>query len=566
MGSTSDLSQLAYDIQGSEHFSEGARQLLERLLDVLGKSTIPGLVLRGVLHLRFDDAGYRDLVMVERGESVDELDQIRPSTTAWRYISEDPRAVALDVITGRFSLPGDGSDCLEQQDMSDASLTIESLRARGTTHILVLPLQDSHGRVRGMVSLEMNSRDVIGGDYPWLQVLPELLARMVISAPYLLALPMGSRSSKSELDVLPVESRWVDEIADLLSIFARQRQTIFITGPTGGGKTYLARWIHEASRQQADRFVHIPLNQLSDDTGLAQLFGWRKGAFTGATSDNSGWVAQGENGTLFFDDVDCLSSQQQEGLLRFLDTHQYRRLNDSTDRTVENTRIIVATNANLRQLVAEGRFREDLYHRINIFHLLVPALSERRDEIPAWIQIFGDEAHRASGLSGGWTMTSAALEMLVRHPWTGNLRELQRTVQMGHVRAQVGNEMSDTVIDGNHVAQELNDDYQTTGPIHHLYTAGKALFEEALSEGGSVDSVVFDSKGLLYDMMWLIAYEILGDDVEARSTTARVMRQTGALEFRNYIRIRRQAAERLHQFYVDHGAVVPASLRKLIAH
>ena len=347
---------------------------------------------------------------------------------------------------------------------------------------------------------------------------------------------------------------------------ARQRQTIFITGPTGGGKTYLARWVHQASQQQVDRFVHIPLNQLSDDTGLAQLFGWRKGAFTGATSDNSGWVARGENGTLFFDDVDCLSSQQQEGLLRFLDTHQYRRLNDPMDRTVENTRIIVATNANLRKLVEDGRFREDLYHRINIFHVLVPALSERRDEIPAWIQKFGDEAHRDSGLSGGWTMTSVALEILVRHPWAGNLRELQSAVQMGHVHAQVKNTSSDVLIDDFHIARELSTDYHNTGPIHHLYTAGKALIEEALTEVGAVDRVVFDSKGLLYDMMWLIAFEILGDDTEARSTTARVMRQSRALESRNYVRVRRQAAERLHQFYVDHDAVVPESLRKLITH
>ncbi len=203
--------------------------------------------------------------------------------------------------------------------------------------------------------------------------------------------------------------------------------TVLIRGETGTGKELIARALHELSPRRDRTFVK--LNCAAIPTGLleSELFGHEKGAFTGAISQKVGRFELAHQGTLFLDEVGDIPPELQPKLLRVLQEQEFERLGGTKTIKVD-VRLVAATNRDLAQMVADGRFREDLYYRLNVFPVVLPPLRERPDDIPRLVRHFTQRFARRMGRRIE-TIPSAVMEALVRYPWPGNIRELQNVIE-----------------------------------------------------------------------------------------------------------------------------------------
>jgi len=203
--------------------------------------------------------------------------------------------------------------------------------------------------------------------------------------------------------------------------------TVLICGETGTGKELIARALHDLSPRRERTFVK--LNCAAIPTGLleSELFGHEKGAFTGAISQKVGRFELAHQGTLFLDEVGDIPPELQPKLLRVLQEQEFERLG-STKTIAVDVRLVAATNRDLAAMVADGRFRSDLYYRLNVFPLVLPPLRERSDDIPRLVRHFTQRFARRMGRRIE-TIPSAILDALVRHPWPGNIRELQNVIE-----------------------------------------------------------------------------------------------------------------------------------------
>jgi DNA-binding NtrC family response regulator len=208
---------------------------------------------------------------------------------------------------------------------------------------------------------------------------------------------------------------------------ARADVPVLITGPSGAGKEKIAEIVQANSRRKGKPFIRVNAGALPDELLESELFGAEAGAYTGSTRRRVGRFEAADGGTLFLDEIGNLSHSGQMKLLRVLQSGQFERLGSSETRRVD-VRLICATNADLRRDIAAGRFREDLYYRLNVVELGVPPLAERpEDVVPLAERFLRDLSPSPTG--GFWRLSSEARERLVRHSWPGNVRELENTLR-----------------------------------------------------------------------------------------------------------------------------------------
>ena len=222
------------------------------------------------------------------------------------------------------------------------------------------------------------------------------------------------------------------EVLDLVDRVAPTDFPVYVEGESGTGKELIARAVHDRSRRSAGPFVAINCGALPEGLIDSELFGHRKGAFTGAAGSHAGVFEQAAGGTLFLDELAEMPLENQVRLLRVLETGRVKPLGASAEVELD-VRIVVATNRPAERALADGQLREDLYHRLAVFPIHVPPLRERPEDIEELVAAFAAEAAEHTGVAKRFTPD--ALERLVRYRWPGNVRQLRNAVQRAHIVA-----------------------------------------------------------------------------------------------------------------------------------
>lgn len=266
------------------------------------------------------------------------------------------------------------------------------------------------------------------------------------------------------------------QLYDYVRLVAPTPMSVLILGASGTGKEYVARRIHELSARKDKPFFALDCGAIPKDVAASEFFGHKKGAFTGADADKRGAFEVANGGTLFLDEVGNLSYDVQVQLLRALQERRIRPVGGDRELTVD-IRLVCATNENLEQAVAEGRFREDLYHRINEFTIYMPQLRERGNDIFLFADLFIRQANaelqrQVDGLD------AAAAELLVQHSWPGNLRELNNVMKRAVLLAR-GRQIT-----AAELQQAMGPVRQNAVPTLHDEADERQRIEEALRQTG----------------------------------------------------------------------------------
>ncbi|RPJ80489.1 MAG: sigma-54-dependent Fis family transcriptional regulator, partial [Acidobacteria bacterium] len=218
---------------------------------------------------------------------------------------------------------------------------------------------------------------------------------------------------------------------------ARSEAKVLITGESGAGKEVVARLIHERSRRAAARLLTLNWAGVPDSLLESELFGHVRGPFTGAYRDKLGLLELAHRGTIFMDEVGEMSLRMQSLLLRFLETGEIHRVGADVVQTRVDVRVMAATNRNLKERIDANEFREDLFYRLNVIHLHVPPLRERREDIPEMLEHFLTR-YAGGHSSAGTRLEADALDRLIQYDWPGNVRELKNIVERVLVRRHDG--------------------------------------------------------------------------------------------------------------------------------
>jgi DNA-binding NtrC family response regulator len=570
-------------------------------------SASAGRLLRGVVHLR-PEAGYQHLFGIQHpGGAPVEGTGYLTSANVWRWVAEHRCSVSIDVQLGTIhpwlrdpaAAPDGGRQESETRGQEPAAgapgdATRERMLDRDATHVHVVPLRAPSGAIDGMVTLEASCKAAIGDDLLWESACEPLAVLAGVAAPYLAALPPRPAASSPRTDAfLPVVGATTSSLVDLLCIFARQEETILIGGPTGAGKSRLARFCHERSTRCGQPFETLDLLGVPEELQMAELFGWKRGAFTGAVRDSAGALARAAQGTLFVDEVDKLSLKAQAGLLRVLEERRYRPIGDEAGERRADVRFVIGTNADLRGAVRAGRFREDLFYRINVLPVRLPPLSERLDELPAWADYMLRRRHDEARASGDPTPTPPqggarnggeqraersrgslargegavrlapeAVKLLVGMPWPGNLRQLDNILRRAYVLALADRGAGALVLDHRHVERALAyEGHADTGAlIAQLWRAAKSFVQEAELRSDSGAPLSLDACEALRGLVLAAAVQRRG-----RDEAFVLFGQQLLVKNRNHRRALRRELDRVRELVREIGGDLDADLAALLA-
>lgn len=448
-------------VAGASALEEGATGVLKGILGELEKaarrSELAGVkFLRAGVQLRSRDV-LRFVHVVEAGAEVRDVARAYlPPTAAWQWIVQHGRPLVIEVqLSTAVSLEGKSEFKMSEPALALSGPTIDQLRLRDSTHVLLLPLRTEGSTIGGAIWVEVQASQWIGRGFPALDIVGGLKLLTDAVAPRLRALtPRGPNEPHEVDELLPVVGVSTANLIDLLKVFARSDETLLIAGPTGAGKSRLARWCHARSQRASGPFELLDLMAVPADLQMAHLMGWKRGAFTSAVSDQGGALSRAAGGTLFIDEIDKLSLPTQAGFLQLLEERTFRPLGDGGPVKAANVRVIVGTNADLQACVKAGTFREDLYYRIHVLPVTLPSLDERKDEIPRWTRYMAQRRHSESGTTDNVEVTQDAIDMLCAIAWPGNLRQLDNVVRRAYALANATNDRSPT-IDGERIRQAL---------------------------------------------------------------------------------------------------------------
>ena len=222
-------------------------------------------------------------------------------------------------------------------------------------------------------------------------------------------------------------SEAITHIKNIIEKVAPTDARVLITGPNGTGKELVAHWLHQKSERVKAPMIEVNCAAIPSELIESELFGHVKGSFTGANKDRAGKFEAANGGTIFLDEIGDMSLSAQSKVLRALQEHKIQRVGSERDLIVD-VRVIAATNKNLKKEIEDGKFREDLYHRLAVILIKVPALNDRRDDIPVLINFFSNQIAQEQGTVVK-TFSDKAIQLLQEYDWTGNIRELRNVVE-----------------------------------------------------------------------------------------------------------------------------------------
>ncbi len=308
---------------------------------------------------------------------------------------------------------------------------IDHLASLRTHSIIAAPMLH-RGEMIGVVEVvnRLDGTDFSASDLKILQVFATLAAGATQNARAYADLQLkyeGLRDSVMKKTAIIGQSPLLQDVLRLCERVAPSNATVLLLGQTGTGKELCARYIHSASRRRHDTFVAVNCAALSETLLESELFGHEKGAFTDAHGQRRGWFELANRGTLFLDEIGDISRATQVKLLRVLQEREFVRVGGNKPIPCD-VRIIAATNRNLKNMMADGLFRDDLYYRLSVFPIRIPSLRERHEDIPLLVEHFIKRSADESRLPLV-RVSAEAMDLLRRYPWPGNIRELQNVIE-----------------------------------------------------------------------------------------------------------------------------------------
>lgn len=554
----------------SSCFEEAAEVVLEAVLAeaeaALGDSPFAsrGRLLRGTVYIHPGD-GYRRLYRIEHRSDarVEDIGYLA-SADVWRWISAHRSSVSIDVRLESIR-PRLRDDPLRALDGGADARGLpgpgrERLHSREATHVHVVPLRTPDGLVGGMIALEAGCEAATGQEFIWEACDDGVRLCADIAAPYLCTLPVGRSEAVATDELLPVVGASTANLIEMLRVFARQEETLLLTGATGVGKSRLGRWCHEQSRRRGGPYEVVDLLGVPDELQMAELVGWRSGAFPGAVKDNPGAIARAQGGTLYIGEIDRLSLEAQADLVHLLEERRYRPRGDQAGELRADVRFIVGTSADLRAAVRAARFREDLYDRVSMLPVRVPSLAERRDELPMWADYMIKRRH---GEGDQARLAPAAIARLLEAPWPGNLRQLDGVLRRAYALAlhDRGGSGEDLVLERRHVDRSLayEEVAEPGSLLAQLWQAAGAFVDEAERRGarGGLSLELCDAfRGLVLG----VAMQRLGD----REHAFELLGQEQTLRHRNQHKVMRRELEKVRELMRALGGRASQGLAALL--
>jgi DNA-binding NtrC family response regulator len=359
-----------------------------------------------------DEAKMRRLLELHLGEAGFAVVSAPDAETGLKLFHEAP----VDLVVTDLKLPGmDGLEFLHTLKRANAALPVVVMTAFGTVETAVEAMKAgasdyvlkpfSLDEMRMVVQKELDVRRLRDENRSLREALQQRYQHPNIVA----------------------RSRKMQEVLATVERVAATNSTVLLGGESGVGKDLIARAIHEKSRRAAGPFIKINSTAIPETLLESELFGYEKGAFTGATSSKAGKFEVADKGTLFLDEIGDIPAATQVKLLRVLQEREFERLGST--RTVKvDVRLVAATNRDLRAALEEGTFREDLYYRLNVVPIDIPPLRDHKEDIPDLVNLFCARFAKESG-KPITTVSPTGLKLLMDHYWPGNVRELQNIVE-----------------------------------------------------------------------------------------------------------------------------------------
>jgi DNA-binding NtrC family response regulator len=362
-----------------------------------------------------DEAALRQVIAEQLSDRGYRVEQADSGEAAISRLAD----FAFDIILTDLRLPG-----------MDGSAVVEAAVARYPDIVAIVIT--GYGTVKDAVeAIKRGARDFISKPFQ----IDELL--------HVLESALERRRLRSENEYLRAQleeryrfqggivgkSRAMAALFQLLETVAATSSTILVTGETGSGKEMVARAIHQHSPRHVNRFIAVNCSAIPETLLEAELFGHVRGAFTGAVGTRQGRFEQAHRGTLLLDEVGTMSAALQMKLLRVLQEREFERVGD-THTTKVDVRVIAATHSDLRQMVTDGQFREDLFYRLNVIPVHVPPLRDRKEDIPLLVQHFLDKFAPGGDKSRQpLTVSQEAMRRLMAYHWPGNVRQLENAIE-----------------------------------------------------------------------------------------------------------------------------------------